>query len=74
MEIGDLVTLKSGGVPMTVTKASKSAVTCMFYNPISGKIEQTDIPPGALRESYTAPAAPTSATYMRGETVAKSTL
>jgi uncharacterized protein YodC (DUF2158 family) len=55
---GDIVSLRSGGVLMTVADTSGNSVTCQYYNPISGRIEKETFFKFQLRTGATAPQNP----------------
>jgi uncharacterized protein YodC (DUF2158 family) len=55
---GDIVSLRSGGVHMTVSDTSGNSVICQWYNPISGKIEKETFFYPMLRPGASAPMNP----------------
>jgi uncharacterized protein YodC (DUF2158 family) len=55
---GDIVSLRSGGVHMTVATIAENSVTCQWYNAISGKVEKETFFYQMLRPGATAPQNP----------------
>jgi uncharacterized protein YodC (DUF2158 family) len=55
---GDIVSLRSGGVHMTVADTSGNSVTCQWYNALSGKVEKETFFYPMLRPGATAPQNP----------------
>jgi len=59
---GDIVSLRSGGVHMTVADTSGNSVTCQWFNPLSGKVEKETFFFPMLRGGTTAPQNPAGVT------------
>ena len=72
---GDVVQLRSGGPNMSVTMcigARKDQLCCIYFNPVSGKIEEITIIDSCVKHANTAPQAPESANQMRNAPVKSS--
>lgn len=68
MEIGTLVSLRSGGPAMTVVQAHDTAVksvTCLYFNTVSGLFVEHRLPIASLRTAGTKPETPVDANSMR---------
>jgi uncharacterized protein YodC (DUF2158 family) len=68
MEIGTLVSLRSGGPAMTVVQTHNTAiqtVTCLYFNTVSGLFVEHCLPTACLRAAGTKPETPTDASSMR---------
>lgn len=59
---GDIVSLRSGGVNMTVSDTSGNSVICQWFNPLSGKVEKETFFWPMLRGGTTAPMNPEGVT------------
>ena len=48
-QIGDIVQLKSGGPPMTVTSSEGKSVSCTWFDKNQQRHDEGAFPPGALK-------------------------
>lgn len=49
LNVGDVVILKSGSVPMTVIRVEEDNVACQWYNEMEGTFPTMDFVPEALQ-------------------------
>jgi uncharacterized protein YodC (DUF2158 family) len=55
---GDIVSLRSGSVHMTVSDTNGNSVVCQWYNAVTGKVEKETFFYTMLRPGASAPANP----------------
>lgn len=68
MEVGSIVSLKSGGPAMTVTayNSTNRIVFCTYYNPVTGLYHHNmEFPAVVLRSQFSSPVVPADAGIMR---------
>lgn len=51
LEQGSVLMLKSGSLPMTVKYVSGIDVTCVYQNPVTGKLDEVTLARGLLQKA-----------------------
>jgi uncharacterized protein YodC (DUF2158 family) len=72
---GSVVQLRSGGPVLAVAYThSTGYAVVVYYNSVTGKIEQHSVQQNCLKPANTAPAAPEGAEWLRNTSVTRSSL